>query len=251
MDEDKALERRKADLKNKYLGEDLVNELTKPTPEDIISERPVRGGGMVKYVAGPHFIRKLNDCFGFFWSMEYPESQKVDEQIVGRGRLTVHVPYMKKKTVRRYVEEGKPVEEESVEYEMLNIVKEQFGSSEVKKYSQDTKDKKGNVVHHKGEVIDLGDDYKGMGTDSMKKCATEFGIFLDVYESRAAEEEGVVTKQQMGVFYMRVEGAGMTKEEGEKWAEQEIGKPMSEWGPLDAMSLIPKLIDRAGGKKDE
>jgi len=251
MGEDKALEKRRVELKTKYLGEDLAEELTKPTPDEVISERPVRGGGMVKYVAGPHFIRKLNDCFGFLWSYEVPSSFELNGQIVGKGRLTVHIPHVKKRIVKKYLEEGREVEEVTEDFEMLNIVKEQFGSSEVKKYSQDTTDKRGNVTHHKGDVIDLGDDHKGMGTDAMKKCATGFGIFLDVYESRAGEEEGVVTKQQLNVFYMRAEQAGMDKEKAEKWGEEEVGKPMVQWNPLECMELIPKLIDIAEGKEKE
>jgi len=239
MEENQALEKSRADLRNKYLGGDLVEELTKPTPEDVIQERPIRGGGMVKYVAGPHFIRKLNDCFGFLWTYEVPTSFELNGQIVGKGRLTVNVPYMKKRVIKRYREEGRDIEEESTEFEMLSIVKEQFGSSEIKKYAKtDTK-------HKAGDVIDLGDDYKGMGTDAMKKCATGFGMFLDVYESRAAQEEGVVTKQQLDVFYMRAEQAGMDKEAAEKWGEEEVGKPMKDWDPLDCMGLVPKLLDLA------
>lgn len=245
MDESKALEARKANLRNKYLGEDLVQALTEPTPEEIIQPRPIRGGGTVKYVPGPHFIRKLNNCFGFFWSMEYPQTFELNGQIVGRGRLTVHVPYMKKKTIKRYVEEGRSVEEESVEYEMLDIKKEQFGSSEIKKYA------KTDQKHKAGDVIDLGDDYKGMGTDAMKKCATEFGIFLDVYESRASEEEGGITKQQLEVFYMRAQEAGMDKDQADKWGEQEVGKPIDKWDALDCMGLVPTLMDLADKKRED
>lgn len=245
MDENKALEERKANLRNRYLGEDLVQVLTEPTPEDIIQPRPIRGGGVVKYVPGPHFIRKLNNCFGFLWSYEVPSSFELNGQIVGKGRLTVNVPHVKKKTIKRYVEDGRNVEEEVLEFEMLSIVKEQFGSSEIKKYA------KTDQKHKAGDVIDLGDDYKGMGTDAMKKCATEFGIFLDVYESRASEEEGGITKQQLDVFYMRAQEAGMDKDQADKWGEQEVGKPIGQWDALDCMGLVPTLMDLAEVNKKE
>jgi len=247
----KEVEKSNLALRDKYLGKELAEELTASTPEEIIDERPIRGGGMVKYVAGPHFIRKLNDCFGFLWSYEVPESFELNGQIVSRGKLTIYVPIPKKKVVRRYIENGKEIEEESTEIEMLNIVKEQFGSSEIKRYSREIRDKKtGAVTKKPGDVIDLGDDYKGAGTDAMKKCATELGIFLDVYESRAGEEEGVVTKKQLEVFYWRASEAGMNEEQANKWGEEQIGKPISEWNPLDAMQLIPKLIDLAERKKE-
>jgi len=236
-------------LRDKYLGKDLADMLTSPTPEDIIDERPVRGGGMVRYVAGSHFIERLNECFGFLWSYDVPHQFELNGQIVNKGQLTVHVPVPRKKTVRRYVEDGKTIEEESVEYERWDIVKTQWGSSEVKKYSSPTKDKKGNIIHKVGDVIDLGDDYKGAATDAMKKCATQLGIFLDVYAARAAEEEGAATKAQLDVFYWRAEEAGMTKEEAEKWGEEQLGVPVGEWSPLDAMGLIPALIDIAKERK--
>lgn len=237
--EEKALDK----LKSRYLGEDLVEALTSTTPDDIIQTRPIRGGGSVAYVPGSHFIRKLNECFGFLWSYEVPESREENGQIVGKGRLTVHVPVPKRRIIKRYVEDGKQVEEEVVDYDILGVVKEQFGSSELKRYSSASGSK-----HKAGDVIDLGDDYKGMGTDAMKKCATQLGIFLDVYESRAAKEEGGVSGAQLDTFYWRAEKAGMDKEAANKWGEDRIGKPITSWNPLDAMRLIPELIDLAKEK---
>lgn len=249
-EQSKALE-----LRSRYIGKELAEELTTPTPKELVKTRPIRGGGRAAYVAGPHFIRKLNDCFGFLWSYAVPESFELNGQIVGKGKLTVHVPVPGKKTIKRYMEGGKAVEEESVEYSWKDIVKEQFGSSEVKKYASTefARDKKGNLLMEKGEaivkhkagdVIDLGDDYKSMSTDAMKKCSTELGIFLDVYESRAEQEEGgLATKAQLDVVYWRAKEAGMEKEDAERWGEEQVGKPIKEWEPLDAMGLVPKLID--------
>lgn len=248
MEEQKDQSKALQSLSTRYLGVELVEALNAPTPKDLIKPRPIRGGGTVSYVEGSNFIRKLNECFGYLWSYEVPEAHELNGQIFGRGRLTVHIPVPKKKTIKRYVEDGRTVEEESVEYEKWNIVKEQFGSSEVKRYSSDGKDKKGNLTHRAGDPIDLGDDYKGMGTDAMKKAATQFGVFLDVYESRA-EEEGVATSAQLDVFYWRAKEAGMEKEEAEKWGVEQVGKPIKEWEPLDAMGLIPPLIDLAEEKK--
>jgi hypothetical protein len=238
VEKSKALE-----LSSRYLGEDLVSLLTAPTPEEIIDKRPVRGGGTVKYVAGPHFIEKLNECFGYLWSYEVPQQFELNGQIVARGKLTVHVPVPRKTVIKKYIEGGREIEEKSIEYDILGVVKEQFGSSEIKKYSSETRDKKGNLVHKAGDVIDLGDDYKGAGTDAMKKCATQFGVFLDVYKGREREEEGIATKAQLDIFYWRAKEAGMDEEEAVKWGEEKVGKPMKEWEPLDAMGLIPSLID--------
>ncbi len=44
------------ELRNKYLGKDLADMLTSPTPEKFIASRSARGGSTVSYVAGHHFI---------------------------------------------------------------------------------------------------------------------------------------------------------------------------------------------------
>jgi hypothetical protein len=251
-------------LKSKWLGKELVEELTAPTPKELIKTRPIRGGGSVPYVPSPHFIRKLNNCFGFLWSIEYPQTIKDGDQIVAKGRLTLHQPIPKKRTIRKFVEDGKQVEEESTEFEILDVVKEQSGSSEIKRWtsSELMKDKKGNAQkdkegnllykHRAGDVIDLGDDYKGAQTDAMKKCATQFGVFLDVYETRASGDEGGgISEGQLETFYFRAEEAGMTSEEADKWAEGQLGKLKAQWTGYDLMLLVAPLMDIAEAKKKE
>ena len=235
--EDKAKE-----LRNKYLGEDLVNSLTTPTPEEYIEERQARGGSMVKYVPGHYFIQRLNECFGFLWSYDITHNFELNGQIVVKGELSVTLPG---RTMTKEFPDGS---KEIVKFEPFTIKKTQFGSSEVKKYAKDIKDKKGNIKYKAGDIIDLGDDYKGAATDAMKKCATQFGIFLDVYSLRGQEEEGVASKAQFEVLYMRGQEAGMTDEETDKWAEVQIGKPKKDWDPLDVMGLIPQLMDMAKEK---
>lgn len=253
MEESQALEA----LRTKYLSKELVEQLTSETPSELIEHRQIRGGGMVAYVPGPRFIRKLNDCFSFLWSFEAPQTVREGEQIVAKGRLTAHIPMLKRRITKKYLEGGREVVEESQEFEILNIVKEQSGSSEVKRWTKTEymKDKKGVAQkddkgqflfkHKAGDIIDLGDDYKGAQTDSMKKCATHFGIFLDVYEKRESTEEGGLTKDQLEVFYWRAEEAGMDNEQADGWGETQLGKPKAQWDGLDVMSLIPPLIDLA------
>lgn len=238
-------EEKARELRTQYLGSDLVELLTAETPKEIIDERPARGGTMVKYVAGHHFIRKLNDCFGFFWNYEVPHSFELNGQIVAKGELSVTIPG---RTITRKLAGGL---EESIKFDAYTIKKTQFGSSEIKRYSKDVQGKGGKVLHKAGDIIDLGDDYKGAATDAMKKCSTLFGIFLDVYAARGAEEEGVVTGKQLEVFYWRAEKAGMTKEQADKWGEEQLEKPIKDWDPLDAMGLIPKLMDMAEAKEKE
>jgi len=257
-------------LRTKYLSKELVEQLMAPTPREpeagIVKWREGRGVGKVPYVEGTNFIRKLNDCFGFLWSFEAPQTVREGEQIVAKGRLTVHIPMLKKRIIKRYIEDGRQVEEESSEFEILNVVKEQSGSSEVKRWTSTAqmKDKKGNAQkddkgnllykHKAGDIIDLGDDYKGAQTDAMKKCSTQLGVFLDVYEMRGeeiGEGEGKLRSDQLEVFYWRADDAGMTPEQADKWAEERLGTPKKDWDANDVMTLIVPLIDLKESKEKE
>ena len=252
MEKDQISNKRALKQRSQYLGQDLVDMLTAPTPTEPdefgkwIEERPARGGAMVKYVPGFRFIQRLNDCFGFLWSHTVKDSFEKDGHIVSLDRVTVQIPG--RTVVKEYRDDrGEPVRE-TIRFDGLTIEKEQFGSSEIKRYSNDVKDKKGTVKYHKGDIIDLGDDYKGASTDAMKKCATGFGMFLDVYGPRE-NTEGMASKAQLDALYMRGEQAGMTKEETVSWAEGELGGKLSSADPLEVMGLIPKLLDMAKEKE--
>jgi len=238
--EDKIIE-----LREKYLGKDLVNILLSETPEEFIKTRPVRGGGIVPYIPGFRFIQRLNDVFGFFWSYDVPEAFEQDGHIVAKGKLSVTIPG---RTITRELPSG---EKETIIFEGLTIIKTQYGGSEIKKFAADVVDRKSGKVKYKaGSIIDLGDDYKSAATDAFKKCGTELGMFLDVYSTRAGEEEAgdKVSKAQLEAIYMRGEQAGMDKEKTDKWIEEELGKKIEDAEPLDIMGLIPKLIDLAKKK---
>lgn len=235
------------ELRYRYLGGDLVDLLTAPTPPEWVRTRPIRGGGVVEYIPGGYFTQRLNDCFGCLWSYEVKAYFEKDKQLVGLGRMTIKVPG---RTITREFPDGT---KETIKFDPIEIVKEQFGGSDVKGYSKDVLDKSGKKLHSKGDPIDIADDYKAMATDAKKKCGTELGLFLDVYGPREAEEEGGrgkedrVSGSQLDVLWMRGEQAGMSEEETRKWAEEELGKSLDGCTPLEVMSLIPKLVEKAKG----
>jgi len=222
---------------------DLVSVLTAPTPKEWLKERPIRGGRMVKYVPGNRFIERFNDAFGFLWSYEIPDHFIDDNQIVVKGRWSLQIPG---RTITRKRPDGT---EETVRFDGFSIIKEQFGSSEVKRYAKDIKDKSGAVKYRKGDVIDLGDDYKGAGTDAMKKCGTQLGMFLDVYGPREESEEAAPTETQVGAFYKRASDIGKDKEEADRWAEEQLGKKISEASQQELLGLVADLISMAKKEK--
>ena len=118
------------------------------TPANAIRTRRGRGGREFKYVTHAYVTRILNQAFGWAWDFEVLDTRIVPEEdpqeVFVRGRLTVRT----KSGV---------------------IVKEQFGSSSVKRSGS--------------QITSLGDDLKAASSDALKKCASLLGLALDLYES--------------------------------------------------------------------
>ena len=267
------LVKREPQLRERFLGAEVVAELTGSTPAEWRDNRTIRGGSNVDFVAGNYFIQRLNNAFGFLWSTEVSEHWEHGKQIAGRGRVTAHIPVPKKVIVREYLDkEGRQVKETETEFEILNVVKEQFGSTDIKTYADDKpmRTRDGSIIyegegaskhalfeHRKGDIIDIGDDYKSLATDIMKKCGTEFGLFPDIYgpkerkdeKQRAGGNKDTVTDDQLEAVYSRGLQAGMEKDQLDEWASAELKKPFGEATAVEALSLVPKLVALAKEKK--
>ncbi len=135
--------------KSPFTAEQL-NQFYSKTPADKIKQRKAKGGGTWDYVETGYVIDTLNRVFGYMWSFEVQTSIEEAAKIsssgtcVVKGRLTVYV-------------DGHA------------LVKEQFGRCECKK------------KRDSGEFLDFGNDMKGAASDALKKCASELGLFRDVY----------------------------------------------------------------------
>lgn len=218
----------------------LVQLLTQETPKDWILERPIRGSGTARYVPGYRFIQRFNDAFGFLWSQEFPWFEKVGEEIISKGRWSLQVPG---RTITRKYEDNGHAVEETVRFDGFSIVKEQFGSAQVKKWASDKKDKQGNTIARRGDIMDLGNDFKAASTDAMKKCGTELGMFLDVYGAREQAESTGPTTVQVEAFYKRASDVGKSVEEADAWALEQTGTKLSELNQQELLGLVADLID--------
>ena len=234
--EEKDLQKTNKNLLTRYLGEELVAFLLEPTPKEYIESREIRGGGTARYVAGHNFIKKLNEAFGLLWSSRIINSFRDGDQVVVQREFSFKVPG---RTVIRELPDGT---RETTIFEGFEITKAQFGRSEVKRYARPT------GKYKAGDVMDLGNDFKGAATDGLKKCALELGVFADVYSERGAEEEGPST-EQLEVLYMRGKNAGMTQEQTDVWVEAELGKKVLDCEPIEVLGLVPRLIRMAQGKR--
>ncbi len=217
----------------------LVAILTEPTPKDWILSRTIRGGGTAQYIPGHRFIQRFNDAFGFLWSQEFPKVIREGNEIITQGRWSLQIPG---RTVTRKHPDGM---EEIVRFDGFSIIKEQFGSAQLKMWANDNP----KTGVKRGDPMDIGNDYKAAATDAMKKCGTELGMFLDVYGARESAEKAGPSEGQLKAFYTRANNCGMDKEAADKWAEEGLGKKLGEADSSDLLGLIADLIDLAKGQK--
>lgn len=137
----------------------LAIALAKPTPRSFVKQRPALGGGTWDYVDTGYVRRALVSIFGHHWNVENEVVTPMDlalqlGQIAVKVRLTILSPV-----------DGKVL-----------IVREAFGSSEVKKY--------GDTNKKAGEVMDLANDLKAAQADGFKKACSSLGIAQDIYEPK-------------------------------------------------------------------
>jgi len=239
----------KSGPKVRYLGQDVVDIVTAETPKDWIRERPIGGGGKASYVEGYHFVERLNEAFGLLWSARVKDwkiqeetnskGEKKETQIVVLRELSIKIPG------RTIIKENPDGTKETTIYDGLEIVKEQFGGSEIKRYAKDvTNNKTGEVTYRKGDVIDLANDLKSAATDGLKKDCLELGMFNDIYSKRGGEEKGPTT-QQLEALYLRGDKAGMDKDAVDAWVVEEVGKQVKDLEQIEVMGLISRFMDMA------
>jgi len=144
-----------------FTKEQIIKIFSK-TPAQHVHKRPGRGVKEFEYVTGVYIKKLLNFVCGWNWLFEIKDKGVEFEhnQIWVEGKLTIRA---------------------RVGNEWLEISREQYGSSEIKRYSQDIKNKRGEITYKAGDVMNVGDDLKSAATDALKKCASEFGFASDVY----------------------------------------------------------------------
>lgn len=138
-----------------------VQKFFTATPKNKIRTRPAKGGGEWKYVSGSYVTQVLNSLFGFNWSFEVVTSMTEALATANTGTVVV---------------QGRLKVKIGDEW----ITKEQFGRKDVA-YRKGTRD-----------PLDFGNDMKAAATDAKKKCASELGLFADVYSAEDFFEAEIV-----------------------------------------------------------
>ena len=116
--------------------------LEKPFDPSQIKQREGMFGKTLDYIEGHAVIQRLNEAFEAEWSFAILKNEVLKE--------TDEVIVLG-------------------ELRAGAVVKTQFGSSKITR------------AKNSGEPISLADDYKAAATDSLKKCATMFGVGLHLY----------------------------------------------------------------------
>lgn len=124
-----------------------LDALSRPFEAGQIKQRKGRGGKMLDYLETHAVIARLNEAFDGAWSFEVADYKTMEGEIVVQGKLTAG-----------------------------GRTKEQFGSSEISRFGSGDK---------QGQPICIGDDMKSAGSDALKKCATLFGVGLQLYDKSA------------------------------------------------------------------
>lgn len=137
---------KKLTIPKTWVSEQQLIKMLQSTPKQHVYKRAGRGGKAFDYVTGSYCLKWLNFVFGWNWDFEMVEHGKEADHVWVMGRLTV-----------RGLKPGE------------QIVKTQFGRSEVKKLKAG------------GGYVDYGNDLKAAGTDALKKCASMLGFASDIY----------------------------------------------------------------------
>lgn len=136
-------------LSSVELNQRQISEIKMATPVDFVRERRGRGGKMVKYVEGGYVIAKLNQIFGNV-NWSFEEVDIVESE--------KEVSVLGRLTIHDH--RGG-----------YSVKKEQWGQSDIQ------------------DNVPLGDTRKAAATDALKKCASLYGVALDVYWNQLDRSE--------------------------------------------------------------
>nr|DAO33591.1 MAG TPA: Rad52/22 family double-strand break repair protein [Caudoviricetes sp.] len=154
--------------KQNFFNLEQLKKIRHKTPQSMIYERPAKGGGKWKYVKSADVVLALNTIFGGFWdfSIITDEATALEmavktKSVIVKGRLTITNPTTG-----------------------VSITREQYGRKD--------------VAFRKGtnEPMDFGNDMKAAASDALKKCASQFGLFNDIYRDNEIMEIQVVANEE-------------------------------------------------------
>lgn len=214
----------------KGLPELALEALNKPFTDSEIRQRKLPDGTVLDYIEGYKVIDRLNKAFGSKWSF-YVLTQLKDAIVVDSSGVPADIVVVG-----------------AIVYQLVNgevIRKENVGTKKIKfPDAKLTKQTDGTEVIEKSRnPEDIGNDYKAAVTDALKKCATLFGVGLDLYR----DDTEVAPGFKPPVSY----GQKVTHDPAPS-AQAPIKSPIDTTKKITAMQLgaLKKLITSKGLKED-
>jgi len=136
-----------------FLPKNVLKEISKKTPTKFIKTKE-DGAEKYKYVEGIKVKQTLNKLFSYGWKFKVLNEFQTATEVIVRGKLSI------------------------LGTNGIWLHREQYGSKEStgKPYTQN-----GRTNYHHNN---LGSAYKSASTDCLKKCASEYGLFWDVYRDQ-------------------------------------------------------------------
>lgn len=178
------------------------------TPERHIHQVQ-KPGGRYPYVKNQYAIEALNEIFFGMWSVRY----------------SAHECDLENNQVTVYCEISIPLANGS------EVVKGASGGAELKRYGENHK--------KAGQIINKSMDYKAAESDALKKAASRFGLFSDVYGADWSEEAPHIEMPEL---------ADEEFEEIIKYQEK-IEAALDKKGIVEVCSEIAKLKINAAQRK--
>ena len=175
------------------MNEGIAKQLLEPFDPSVIKQLR-KGGAVLDYVPVAEVIARMNSVFGYDgWSEESSEvwrDASDPDWIVSHVVLAILV---------------------TVDGSLSKITKHGYGGERLKRTKA-------------GEILDLGDAYKGAHSDAFKKAATQLGIGLDLARDEDAVEadrvalEPKATPEQMDLIQATIPTlSGKAAEELKSW----------------------------------
>jgi hypothetical protein len=184
--------------------------LEKPFPPEQIKQR-TENFGTLDYIEGHAVIQRLNSALEGMWSFEII-NHHINEK---EGEVLV----LGKLTVG-------------------NIVKMQFGSSQITR------------AKASGEIISIADDLKAAATDSLKKCATQMGVGLYLYnkekgssDQKPSNGNGRLSAKQHSYILKLMAENSITRAEFDRDCVERFGTALDYLSKNDASAVIAQLLN--------
>lgn len=130
---------------------DTYKQLTQPFPSEVLREVS-KGGARLTYVPVAEVISRMNDILGpSGWSQEVI---RVERDATDHDFVVAHVRV-------------------TADIDGIKVSRDGFGGGQIKRKKN-------------GEIVDLGDEYKGAVSDAFKKACQQFGVGLYLARSEDA-----------------------------------------------------------------